>query len=242
MHNFLFKLKFNSAVRFGFDRASGGLATSGFACHADTLFSALCHEWLNIYGEKEMLRIAETASTGIFLISDMFPWEGSQLYLPKPIVYVERVRTQAQDRVISDRKRLKDLHYIPVTHFKEYIEFLKEGGELSFTAAQPAFEFLNTRAYVGRGQETMPYIVSSWRFKPDSGLYFILRTRDREIADLIEQTLGSLGISGIGGKKSTGLGKFELAEDPIEFSGEFGVYDSDIELGRMMEQQELQHM
>lgn len=52
-----------------------------------------------------------------------------------------------------------------------------------------------------------------------------------EMQELITQ----LGLSGIGGKRSSGYGKFELGEDYIELDAEFGIYDDDIALANMLE-------
>ena len=71
----------------------------------------------------------------------------------------------------------------------------------------------------------MPYVVSAHKFIDDAGLYFILDTTE-EILDKFEIVIESLGLTGVGGRRTSGLGKFELYEE----SYELGLYDCDFVL------------
>lgn len=225
MQSYIFKLKFKSFVRFGQGRAFGGLTASNFSCCADTLFSALCCEILRSYGEKKMLDFVQEAKKGDLLISDMFPWKCDELYLPKPIIFFKGIESNIKnnkrdDKENSDRKFFKNVQYIPLNMFNKYFKYIKTGSAISSDmknslAEQFAYELLIEKAAVGRDGEAMPYTVSGWRFTDNSGLYFIVRTKNKDNISLLKTILDSLGISGIGGKKSTGMGKFELAEEPV---------------------------
>jgi len=56
----------------------------------------------------------------------------------------------------------------------------------------------------------MPYNVAYWRFNENSGLYIVVRYENEAALSFLEDTLSALGLSGIGGKQSVGLGKFSL--------------------------------
>ena len=60
----------------------------------------------------------------------------------------------------------------------------------------------------------------------NTGLYIIAGFIDDDSRELFEAILELLGLSGIGGKRSGGYGKFELADDPIQLESE-GIYKDD---------------
>ncbi|QSQ08593.1 CRISPR type III-associated RAMP protein Csm4 [Koleobacter methoxysyntrophicus] len=249
MKNYIIKLKFTSPVRFGPDRAGAGLTLGNETCHSDTFFSALCIEWLKIFGEAEMNEMVRWAEAGHFILSSLLPWKGQELFLPKPVLFLEKSNTRKNEPAYG--KTLKKLKWIPASAFDSYIRFLKEGGELPFSQEgnKAWSEVLIARAAIARDKETMPYVISAYRFPfgeaerhhqpkeplPETGLYFILKIDSEELMDKLMIVLESLGLTGIGGKKTTGLGRFELAEEPIEFDSNSGLYDSDTALGKMLD-------
>lgn len=226
MKYFIYKLKFLTPVRFGTCNAGAELAQGKMACTADTLFSALCQEWIAVFGQKGFDELIAAVQGNQIFLSDMFPWCGLELYLPKPAM-PPSVRRNTDVEGLKDRKALKKLVYIPVSRFADYIKFLHNGGDLPWLEeiVEPGYEQLLYRANIAREQDTVPYPVMVYRFKENSGLYFILRSTEywRERFDIVVE---SLGLTGIGGKRSSGLGKFELAEESFET----GLYDSDIML------------
>jgi CRISPR-associated protein Csm4 len=177
-----------------------------------------------------MRKFVEAAQREEFLISDLFPWAGEELYLPKPVLplFFQRDR---DEEVKRDKKLMKCLTYLPVSKFREYLDFLRNGGVLPWTPDEfdLACEILLYRANIAREDKTMLYPVLAFRFQENSGLYFVVQTREewREKLDLV---IESLGMSGIGGKKSSGLGKFEMAEESFEV----GLYDSDCILEELL--------
>lgn len=235
MKNIIYKLKFNSAVRFGPDGAQSGLATANWTCHADTFFSALCREWINVHGLEDMLEMVLEAKEGRFLLSDLFPWSGTELFLPKPVLKIKVDRDEKAIEYKTDKKQMKKISFIPVSKFDDFISFLKKGGELPFEPLEPVVEELHKKAAIVRTEKTEPYVVAAYRFKEETGLYFIVKVASPQIEDKLLPVVESLGISGIGGKKSYGYGRFCLSEEPIEFAGGEGLYDSDLKLGEMME-------
>lgn len=85
-----------------------------------------------------------------------------------------------------------------------------------------------------REEKPLPYYVGSYVFSKHSGLYFILGVEHEEEFALIKDLLLSLGYSGIGGKRSSGYGKFELADDELELFDDGGVYDDDTAIALML--------
>lgn len=75
-----------------------------------------------------------------------------------------------------------------------------------------------------RGEKSRPYYVGSYQFMSNTGLYIIAGFNDDKSRELFEGIFEVLGLSGIGGKRSGGYGKFELADDPIELEAQ-GIYE-----------------
>ena len=85
---------------------------------------------------------------------------------------------------------------------------------------------LITHAKVARDQkDTEPYHVATFVFKDRCGLYVLVGYEDEEGLSLTRELISSLGISGIGGKKSSGLGKFSVFEQKLT-EADFPMLDS----------------
>ena len=84
MNCFLYRLRFNTPVHFGSSDSALSLYESEDHFRADTLFSALCHTALQLYGNDGSGKLPDMAKTGRLLLSDAMPWAGDAYYLPKP--------------------------------------------------------------------------------------------------------------------------------------------------------------
>ncbi|MDO5563598.1 MAG: type III-A CRISPR-associated RAMP protein Csm4, partial [Synergistaceae bacterium] len=62
-----------------------------------------------------------------------------------------------------------------------------------------------------------PYSVGVFSFNEGCGLYFIAACASEDVFDRLQRLTVLLGSGGIGGKVSSGYGKFTLAEDPYMF-------------------------
>ena len=63
---------------------------------------------------------------------------------------------------------------------------------------------------IARGDEdNKPYTVGGFKFEEDKGLCFIAKGCDKALT-LLKQLLASLALTGIGGKKSSGYGRFDF--------------------------------
>lgn len=223
----LYKMKFTSPVHFG----EGHLDSSAYTFMADRLFSALYIEALK-YGSADKLYAA--ANNGYLLISDGLPYIVDNLYIPKPVI---RVNSGSESNSVI-KKAFKKLSYIPIDKIDEYLN-----GSLDPGAENKAMDQLGryadtTRAAVRSGTEdTLPYRVGTYSFCNGSGLYIIVGAADDEVSVMMDGLVRSLGYTGIGGKVSSGLGKFSVSAEniPAELLERFiGRYDRYITLAVSM--------
>jgi CRISPR-associated protein Csm4 len=220
MNYCLYKLRFKTALHIGEDSGGSHLASSEITIHADTLYSALCIEALKTGGQTQLKALYNIAKNDDLRLSDLFPFIGEEYYLPKPVISID---SQNQNDGVKDRKEFKKLAYIPATGFLDYISYLKGKGEFDVEkvkcinqdlSGMGSSEVRNCAAISGR-EETLPYYVGTYSFrsdkkKPECGLYLIVGFKDEDAQKLVERLLNSLSYSGIGGKRTSGLGKFEL--------------------------------
>ena len=217
----VYKLRFTAPVHFGGDNALSLESAQMHFC-ADTLFSALCHAALLHGGNEAVARLCAAAAAGDMRLSDGMPWakeqKGDQFYLPRPFLSpVKRMETSPEKR-----KEAKKLRYLPVSEMEKYLAFLRGEGSLDFNALSHSFGIIEerTRAAVPEGEETLPYFVGAYRFEDNCGLYFLLGYEDEALESEVRRLLNLLQYSGIGGKISSGFGKFCL-EDVIELEAPF---------------------
>jgi CRISPR-associated protein Csm4 len=223
MNTLIVKLKFIAPVHFGTGRLSSGAST----CAADTLFSALFIEALAMGCADDLLAAVKT---GELLISDAFPWIDAKYYLPKPYIVVEKSadsqveatasksensgnNEQAQSQI---KKAMKKLKYIPTDILTSYlagnIDPFHEND--SFLLGTPSLTTKVNLTYED-GEDAEPYHVGGFTFEDNAGLYFIVRTSSQTPFDL-QTLLQSLQYSGLGGKRSSGYGRFEYEILPSE--------------------------
>lgn len=199
------KLTFQAPVHFGDGRLSDG----EYTCDAATLFSALFIEALKAGCADELLAAAKS---GDLSISDAFPYIGERLYVPKPMACVsERAVSSTESGDSRARKANKALKYIPADKLGDFL-----GGSFDFVGELERFNngasFLCTKVNLTRStsDDAEPYHVGGYRFAPECGLFFLVNGT-YDVRPLMEQ----LSYSGIGGKRSSGYGRFtfEIRED-----------------------------
>lgn len=176
----LYRLDFYNGVRFG----KGTLDRTDITFHADTLFSALYQEAMKL-GKQNQFH--DAVSAGRILFSDGFPYAGKIFYLPNPV---------------------RDGEYIPA----ELLPAAMESGEWE----QSREDMVNLGKYqmkvsaaIRGQQEPQPYRVENFYFNEGNGLYIIVRFENEESRYLFEELLDNLQYTGLGGRKSSGLGRFE---------------------------------
>ena len=187
----MYIMNFQSA-HFG----AGSLDSSKMTFAADRLFSALVLEAKKMGKMEEFVSIAGQDD---FVLTDAFPYQSGP-FLPKPIGFpkfeqpdlttdVKEVRRQA--------KMAKKLQFIPLDKFDSYVN-----GTL-FKDADHAVTNIVTK--------NQPHVdgnlfqVSTVRFRDESCLYVIAKE-----SELLNELMTSLQYTGIGGKRSSGYGQFDL--------------------------------
>ena len=208
----LYKLKFDGAVHFGQSESALSLYTTADHFRADTLFSALCHTALSLWGEDGVQALVKQAEADELLLSDSMPWRElaheDVFYLPKPCAVSEKKREIPAEL----RKKMKRLLWIPVSDMGRFEQSIR--GDALYKPKDEAFGIASERTSVSiaEGADATPYQVGSFRFYPDCGLYIIVGVRTEAQAERMDRLISALGMSGIGGKISSGYGSFTVEE------------------------------
>ena len=234
MRHRIILFRFTSPVHFGDAAEGGGLGEILSYCRADTFFSALCREAADI--SQELLAcVVEGVQRGKLRFSDLFPWKKGtscyELYLPRPVMnlpHTEQAKTLSYEEVreqSGERKKYKKRSFIRASEMESYLQERN-------ISAQPDFgkEELRTQY---NAREKRPYGIGAYHFMPDAGLYLIL-SGDEELAEKLEPLIKLLGMAGIGGKRSSGFGKYIFEDDPLDLSDENTYGGDDVSLYKML--------
>jgi CRISPR-associated protein Csm4 len=234
----IYKLKFSTPVRFGGDRYSHGFMSNTMCPHADTLFSAISHEWIQLFGIASYQEFVEYARGEDFQLSDLMPYKSDErgnysLFIPKPVIHLDVAHNERDVQSVNMKKKLKKLEYINIESIEDYMHYLCQGGELPLSEVSFGSPHVIGKVSIDRESYPLPYNMSSFIFDEHAGLYFILKCSD-PFREPFNQLMNSLGETGLGGKKTSGYGKFNLAEEAYEIGIEndeyFGIYESDLAL------------
>lgn len=201
----IYRLYFSAGLRVG----GGKIESNTIDLPSDVLFSAIineasqidsitCNKAIELFREKKLV------------LSDGFPFIGDDYFLPKPMISID-----GRDGDASNKKLFKKIAYIPLEDFRLFLK-----GE-----SNPE-NLLNEIGSLGRNQmdakikkmadgENELYNVSYFRFGKGNGLYFILGFDGDDAETLFDEILYGLSYTGIGGKKTAGLGKFTMEEDDL---------------------------
>lgn len=202
----ILKMNFLTGVHFG----DGNLQKSKNTLCADTIFSALCQEALKM-GSETLEELVALFKNGKLCISDGLPFIGDTYYIPKPLLHIES--DKQGDSVL--KKALKKLEYIPVSELSDYLS----GTMDILKAAEQWKNFgcreLQVKASINYLEETRPYDVGVFYYGADSGLYLCVGYEDENDFYLFSDLLDALSYVGIGGKISSGLGKFRITMGKI---------------------------
>lgn len=198
------KLTFPQGVHFG-----NGMLTDGESTIlADTFFSALCQEAL--LTEEGIDKLCSLVNTGKIRISDGMPYIGDTLYLPKPYMKI-----QADNESDSSvKKAFKKLSFIPSDKLEQYLagqlDASAENGKLSTIGC---YEMRN-HAAINRGEDADPYHVGIFHFNIGNGLYLIIGYEKDDEWNYLGKLILALSYTGIGGRRSAGLGRFTYSVEP----------------------------
>ncbi|WP_314021445.1 type III-A CRISPR-associated RAMP protein Csm4 [Mogibacterium diversum] len=200
-----FKLVFSTSVHFG----NGSLENSDNRIYADTIFSVLCHEAVKLECIEELVSYVKNEK---IKLSDAFPFIGDSYYIPKPMITIE------SERNIDDKKKAKKLEFINVDLIDEYLDGSMDIKRESEILSNLGKSDIITRAVIQSNEDTKPYSVGTYLFSEGAGLYLIVGYRDEDALNMITKLLHSLSYVGIGGKVSSGLGKFNSEQVKLPIS------------------------
>ena len=208
MRHMICRLAFSTAARFGSDAGGSSLAVSSMTFRADVLFSALFRV-LQPQGRSEAL--VNAVQNGELIFSDALPWRGEHLFLPRPVGIFSKPDNPASEDP-SQRKLLKKISFIPMDSLEDFMAGQADLMELhQLNHFGTTFE--ETRVNLRDGEQPLPYRVGGFRFAEDSGLYLLVSGSESALS-LFEHGMIALSADGIGGKTSSGWGKFTPALAP----------------------------
>lgn len=176
---------------------------SMFTVLADTLFSALCQEAVKNGSLDELVSAVKENK---LLISDAMPFIGDTYYIPKPLV---KIQTESQGNS-KLKKAFKKLSYIPSDKLEVYLKGQLDAEKENEKFSNLGVSTVRTSVAVSNLDKPSPYRVGVFNFNEGNGLYVIVGYEDDDTLYLVSDLLESLSFSGLGGRKSSGLGRFEL--------------------------------
>ena len=213
----IFKLKFETPVHFGSEKVGTSLEKTNIICHSDTLFSAMCQEILKLYDETVLSDFVDMVEDGELLFSSLLPYNKNSLFLPKPCLLLERAYNKEDtDSTSIKKKKMKKLEYISINDFQKYINHLKTGDNFDYDEDFYKIYETDTTEKVSLNTDSDKnniYYVGSTYFKEGCGLYVLVAYDNDEQIEIFEKILTSLGYSGIGGKRTSGYGKFIIEDE-----------------------------
>lgn len=210
----LLPLRFLSSVHFGDASGGGGLDAVQLTCRADTFFSALCVEAAKL-GSKTLARLVDKAQAGQIAFSDLLPWyqrDGNyEWYLPKPVLSVtpaekkiENLQTVRAES--SFRKKSKKRAFIRASELGLYVDDLRYGS--ASLTEEPTFGTAISQVHFN-GRSRSPYSAGSYYLAKQAGLYSLIRLEEKEDIQWLSLLIHLTGLSGIGGRRSSGMGRFQ---------------------------------
>lgn len=218
MKHLIYRLRFSTSVHFG----RGMLSESASCFAADTLFSAFYIEALKLGREEELY---SAVKSGALCFSDAFPFLKDRYFLPKPMFYVEPKAPGDS----KEKKRFKKIQYIPAELLEDFFrgelgaehcdlgELGEANGQMRVVLSR-GWDNIPSYGTTALKADTRPYCVGDFFFREGNGLYLIFALESDREGKLIEVLFQSLSYSGIGGKRSSGKGRFsyERRELPEE--------------------------
>lgn len=187
----LYKMTFDHA-HFG----EGQLNESQSSFDAARLYSALFLEAKKIGRADDFLSLSKESS---FVLSDAFPYINGQPYLPKPIGYPKQKENSAENlkQLRQEAKKVKKIQYIPLEQFADFLNRKADVGLLANQQKKLASHDFATKKGID------PFEVGMTAFK--SALYVLA-----DQSALFDLLMESLQYSGLGGKRTSGYGQFNL--------------------------------
>lgn len=196
---------------------------------SDTLWGALVQCWALLYEDD----IAALAAEPDFRLSSAFPFRGPSRYYPVPAHFLEIVAPLVVQQG-WDFKPLKKIRYVCEDLFvalcrgeKELLSTLKNSDSCWPSPWPSADKDIETGFFTvhqrprlridrltGGSEEGGFFYCSDLYFKPDCGLYFLVRLKE-ELLEKFEAALRLLGEQGLGADRSVGRGRFHFTRSAV---------------------------
>lgn len=199
----IFRLSFSNGIHIG-DRS---LEKPLFSFCADTLYSALYIE-ANAESTEKAAWLDQVIREGKLMISDAFPYIKDTEFLPKPILPIQRDASEKGDSV--RKKAFKKLSFIPLDQMETFLAGNLDPVEILARLKKLGVAGTKTSAAISHQEETLPYHVGTYRFFDGNGLFFIAGVEGNDVYEPFSELMTALSFSGIGGKRSSGFGRFEI--------------------------------
>lgn len=201
----IYKMYFKTGVRCG----TGKIESNSIEIPSDIIFSAIINEASKV-DEKILKDILDSFKDRKIILSDAFPFIGDEYLLPKPLISFTK-----NDGDSSEKKLYKKINHIPISDFKDYVRGNSNPQEILEKIENLGSTQIDTKIQKKLEGDNEIYFLSYFRFNKDNGLYFILAFEDERLEKLLHNLIYSIGFTGIGGKKTSGLGKFEIIEEEL---------------------------
>lgn len=243
MNYVLYALQFDTPIHFGCAENGGKLEQSSLTYRSDSLFGALCCELAACGNTAGIQHLHDSAVNGSLIFSDLFPYisdekNGLHLYVPKPVLQIERTKPSLSHGYMAFRKeatlqkKQKKLSYIRVSQLDTFLQSVKDGTSFAGDDCTVSYDQLLVRVNCS-ADIPRPYYVHQIQFVKNAGLYGVLGYETEEDKNWLLELLSMLGLSGMGGKRSSGYGKFHFREETIDMD-ELGLYEDDAALYQML--------
>ncbi len=199
---------------------------------SDTLAGGIFNAWVVVHGEEDLKNLLSTFNESFpFRISSAFPWFKEKthevFFYPRPLLPLGEM---VEEEVLRDGKvKVKDIKKSKLV--PEYIlRMMLDGRKLGRDEIQQIRDG-NTILGEHVKEETLPrvamgplsvktnyYRLGALFFSDDSGLYFLAEFSSDEVKEKFMAALRYLGETGIGGKRTSGMGKFTIEDvEEVEF-------------------------
>jgi CRISPR type III-A-associated RAMP protein Csm4 len=151
---------FEPPARFGGGKGSSGLEQAVMAASSDSIFAAVCVEWLHLYGEAALETLIDEVRDRRLLFSSLMPWCQPQsgkvdreYFLPRPLLSGQAEGGTKNSQI---KKQLKQLPYIAVSGMADYLEFVRTG-----QGNRRLFESASVQKSAGTGSTPGPAVSRS---------------------------------------------------------------------------------
>jgi len=178
---------------------------SGVFIHSDTLFSALCHSYLLLYGKAELERFlaAENGTDPPLVLSSAFPYWKGKYYFPVPRNFT------------PTDKEAKKLRFIEQSAFEALlVEPLPDGKLIPYGLPAGVIETddvpkVTVSRAGGSATDEGDFYHVGLTFYKDASLYFLARFGTDDSRRKVEAAMRLMCDEGIGGYRTVGKGQFE---------------------------------